>query len=89
MDRTVRAALLAALIAGGSVAFFGLFLGFPTTPTLITAVVLAVLSGALLWGAARRADTFEQPGQPPGTSTGPDTDSGPGAGDDPEPHDPS
>lgn len=59
MDRTTRAALVAALIAGGSVAFFGLFLGFPTVPTLVTAVVLAVVSAVLIWAAARRADTFE------------------------------
>ncbi len=66
MDRTLRATLLAAAIAAGSVAFFGLFLGFPTAPTLVTAAVLGALSAALIWGAARRADTFAHPdGDPP------------------------
>lgn len=63
--RTVRAALLAGLIAGGSVAFFGLFLGFSTTGTLLTAAIVGVLSAVLITAASRRAETFESPSTPP------------------------
>jgi hypothetical protein len=66
VDRTVRAALLAAVIAGGSVALFGLFLGFPTGGTLVTAAVVGVLAGLLLLGASRRAETFEDRPTDPG-----------------------
>lgn len=63
--RTLRAAVVAALIGAGSVAFFGLFLGFQTTPTLVTALVVGLLAGVLIAGASRRAETFESPDDPP------------------------
>jgi hypothetical protein len=61
MGRTLRAALLAAFIAFASVAGLGLFLGFPTVGSLVAGGVAAVLAALLLWGAARRADTFHAP----------------------------
>lgn len=58
MDRTLRAALLAALLAFAAVAGIGVFLGFEPTGAVVTGLVLAVLAGLLIWGAARRADSF-------------------------------
>jgi hypothetical protein len=75
VDRTLRAALLAALLTGGSIAFFGLFLGFDVGGTLVTAAVLAALAALLIWGAARRAETFTGPPTPP-TPGSPDPDDG-------------
>jgi hypothetical protein len=79
VDRTLRAALLAALLTGGAVAFFGLFLGFDATGTLVTAAVLAVLAAVLILAAARRADTFaddEVTPPSPGFPGPPDHDDG-------------
>jgi hypothetical protein len=64
MDRTLRAALLAALIAFAAVAGFGVFLGFDPTGSVIAGLILAVLSAVLIWGAARRAETFHEPTPP-------------------------
>jgi hypothetical protein len=81
VDRTLRAALLAALLTGGSIAFFGLFLGFDVGGTLVAAAVVAALAALLIWGAARRAETFEHPVPPtPGDDPAPPT-----PGDDPAP----
>ncbi|WP_052664950.1 hypothetical protein [Nitriliruptor alkaliphilus] len=87
MDRTLRAAILAALIAFASVVGFGLLLGFPAGPTLVTGAVLAGLAMVLILAAARRAETFESPTPPrpgfPGAPDRPDgTPSDPPADDD-------
>jgi hypothetical protein len=71
MDRTVTAALLGALIAFASVAGFGVFLGFGTTGPVVAGVVLGALSGLLLWGASRRAETFHEPTPPSPSFPGP------------------
>ena len=65
MDRTLRAALLAAFIAFASVAGLGIFLGFELVGSLIAGAVLAVFAALLIWGAARRADTFAEVAPPP------------------------
>lgn len=62
MDRTLRAAVLAALLGFVTVAGLGVFLGFPTRGSLITGAVVAVLAGGLLLGAGRRAETFHPTG---------------------------
>jgi hypothetical protein len=73
MDRTLRAALLAGLIAFAAVAGFGVFLGFDPVGSVVAGLVLAALSGLLLWGAARRAETFHEPTPPsPGFPGPPD-----------------
>lgn len=58
MDRTVRAALLAGLLGFVTVAGLGVFLGFPTTGSVISGLVTGLLAGGLLLGAGRRAETF-------------------------------
>ncbi len=65
MDRTLRAALFAAVIAFVSVAGLGIFL-LPgaTTGSVVAGVVAAVLSALLLLGASRRADSFTGPDDP-------------------------
>jgi hypothetical protein len=67
MDRTLRATLLAAFIAFASVAGLGIFLGFEVVGSLIAGAVLAVFAALLIWGAARRADTFAEVAPPPVT----------------------
>jgi hypothetical protein len=71
MDRTVGAALLAAFIAFAAVAGFGVFLGFDTTGSIVAGLVLGLLSGLLLWGASRRAETFHEPTPPSPRFPGP------------------
>lgn len=63
MDRTLRAALLAAVLAFAAVAGIGVFLGFDPVGSVVTGLVLAVLAALLIWGAARRADSFH-PAEP-------------------------
>ncbi len=58
VDRTYGAALLVALLVGGSLAGLGVFLGFPTAGAVWFGVIVGVLSGALLLAASRRADSF-------------------------------
>lgn len=58
MDRTRLAALASAVLGFATVAGLGVFLGFPTRGSVITGLVTAVLAGALLLGAGRRAETF-------------------------------
>lgn len=58
MDRTLRATLLAALIALVAVAGLGMFLGFEAGASVLAGLVAAALAGLLLWGASRRAETF-------------------------------
>ncbi|MTV25237.1 hypothetical protein FTX61_07425 [Nitriliruptoraceae bacterium ZYF776] len=73
MDRTLRAALLAALITFGFIAGFGIFLQFPVVGSLVAGTALAVLAAALILLAARRAETFERPTPPtPGFPGPPD-----------------
>lgn len=92
MDRTLRAALLAAFIAFAAIAGFGIFLGFDTVGSLVSGLVLGVLAAALIWAAARRAETFESPTPPtpgfPGAPDHPDgTPSDPTAADRSDPDD--
>lgn len=62
MDRTLRAALAAALIGLVGVGGIAAFLGVPATTSLVSGIVAAVLFGGLLLLAARRADTMAPPG---------------------------
>jgi hypothetical protein len=73
VDRTLRAALLAAFIGFAAVAGSGIFLGFAAAGSLLAGVVVGALAALLLWGAARRAETFEHPTPPtPGFPGAPD-----------------
>jgi hypothetical protein len=65
MDRTLRAALLAAFIAFAFVAGLGLFLTIDTAASIIAGAVAGALAGLLIWGAARRADSFHDEPRPP------------------------
>ncbi len=58
MDRTVRAALLAALITFATVAGLGVFLGFDAAGSLVAGALFGLAGGALIWLAGRRADSF-------------------------------
>jgi hypothetical protein len=58
MDRTLRAVLVAAVIAFLAIAGLGVFLGFDPTGSVVAGVVAAALAGLLLWGASRRAESF-------------------------------
>lgn len=58
MDRTKRAALLAAVIVAGTIGGLGGFLGFAPVGSIITGLVLGCLAGLLLIAAGRRAETF-------------------------------
>ncbi len=58
MDRTLRAALLAALITFAAIAGLGVFLGFDAVGSVVAGAVLALAGGALIWLAGRRADSF-------------------------------
>jgi hypothetical protein len=58
MSRTLRAALIGALIGFASIAGLGVFLGFAVVGSLVAGVVTGALAGLLLWGAARRAESF-------------------------------
>lgn len=68
MDRTVRAALTAALIGLVAVGGIAWFLGVPTGPSLVAGLVAAAAFGLLILAAARRSASFddETPGSPPG-----------------------
>ena len=65
MDRTVRAAVLAAVIGFAVIAGLGVFLGFDTVGSVIAGAVVAVVAALLIWGAARRAETFHDTTTPP------------------------
>lgn len=71
MDRTLGAALLAALITFAAIAGFGVFLGFDATGSVVSGLVLGLLAGLLLWGASRRAETFHEPTPPSPRFPGP------------------
>ncbi|MFO7959793.1 MAG: hypothetical protein R6U94_02460 [Nitriliruptoraceae bacterium] len=58
MTRTHGAALASAVVVGGSLAGLGVFLGFPTGPSVWFGLVSGLLAGLLLLGASQRADTF-------------------------------
>jgi hypothetical protein len=70
VDRTLRAALLAAFIGFASVAGLGIFLGFDLGASMITGAVAGLLVGLLIFGAARRADTFHDDTPPPPVEPG-------------------
>jgi len=58
MTRTYGAALASAVVVGGSLTGLGVFLGFPTSPSVWFGLACGLLAGLLLLGASRRADTF-------------------------------
>jgi hypothetical protein len=58
VSRTIRAALVGAVIGFASVTGLGVFLGFSAPGSVVAGVITGLLAGLLLWGAARRADTF-------------------------------
>lgn len=58
MSRTYGAALVAAVVVGGSLIGLGLYLGFSAAPTVWFGLVCGLLAGLLLVAASRRADTF-------------------------------
>lgn len=58
MLRTYGAAVASALVVGGSLIGLGVFLGFPTVPSVWFGLVCGLLAALLLLGASRRADTF-------------------------------
>jgi membrane protein implicated in regulation of membrane protease activity len=64
MDRTSRAALVAAVIAFAAVGGLGVLLGLPAAPSLTTGAVIAVVSALLIHAAARRAESFHHPDEP-------------------------
>ena len=70
MDRTLRAALLAAFIAFATVAGLGIVLGFEAGASVITGAVASALVGLLMIGASRRADTFHDDTPPPPVEPG-------------------
>jgi hypothetical protein len=58
MDRTLRAVVLAVFVTFAAIAGGGMFLGFSMVGSLVTGLVLGAIGGALIWGAARRANSF-------------------------------
>jgi hypothetical protein len=77
VDRTLRAAVLAAFITFAAIAGFGIFLGFDPTGSLLAGLVLGAFAAVLIWAAARRAETFESPTPPtPGFPGAPDNPDG-------------
>lgn len=68
MDRTLRAALVAAVIGFATVAGLGVLLGFPAVPSVVAGLVTAALFGGLLLAADRRAGSMtpDDPGTGPG-----------------------
>jgi hypothetical protein len=70
VDRTKRAALLAAVIVAGTIGGLGGFLGFPVVGSVITGLVLGCLAGLLLLAAGRRAESFH-PTDPTSSSADP------------------
>ena len=65
MNRTWGAVLLAAFITFAAIAGLGVFLGFDAAGSLAAGAGLALLAGGLIWGAARRANTFHEGEIPP------------------------
>lgn len=59
MDRTLRAALTAALIGVVAVGGIALFLGVPLGPSVVSGMVAGVLFAGLILAAARRSAGFE------------------------------
>jgi hypothetical protein len=58
VDRTLRAMLFAGFIGFATVAGLGVFLGFNATGAIVAGAIFGAVAAALLWAAARRADTF-------------------------------
>jgi hypothetical protein len=65
VDRTLRAVLLAGFVTFAAIAGGGLFLGFDTVSSLVAGAVSGLIAGALIWGADRRAASFQQDAAPP------------------------
>jgi len=82
--RTLRAAIVAMVVAFVAVAGIAVFLGFPGPGSVIAGAVSGVLAGALLLGASRRAASFHPPTDLPPTAdpTGPADEQPPTATDD-------
>ena len=64
MDRTLRAALVAALVGFAAIAGFGWMLGFPVGPSAVAGVVAGVVFAGIVLAAARRSADFHDPGGP-------------------------
>jgi hypothetical protein len=64
MNRTLRAAVVAALVGFAAVAGFGWMLGFPVGSSVVAGVVAAVLFAGIVLAAARRSGNFHDPGGP-------------------------
>ena len=63
--RTLRAAVVAALLAFAMIGGIAWFLGFPTSTALVSGAVAAVFSLLLLLGAAKRSGHLEREDVPP------------------------
>jgi len=61
MDRTFRAALVAALVGFVAIAGFGWMLGFPVGPSVVAGVVAAAVFAGIVLAAARRSTNFHDP----------------------------
>lgn len=61
MDRTLRAAVVAALIGLVIVGGMAWFLGLPVTTAVLAGVVAGALFGGLILAAAHRADDGRDP----------------------------
>lgn len=66
MDRTVRAALTAALIGLVAVGGIAWFLGVPPVASLVAGAVAGIAFAVLIMAAARRSASFEDPSEGPG-----------------------
>lgn len=69
MDRTVRAALTAAVIGLVAVGGIAWFLGVPPVASLVAGGIAGVAFAALILAAARRSAAFDDP--PPGGRSDP------------------
>lgn len=61
MDRTVRAALTAAVIGLVAVGGMAWFLGVPPAASLVAGIIAGVAFAALILAAARRSASFDDP----------------------------
>ena len=64
MNRTTRAAAIAALSVGGFTFLMGWFLGFDVFLSGLAGIILGALSAALLFAADARSRTLEGRGEP-------------------------
>lgn len=64
MNRTLRATVVAGVAVFATVFGLGVLLGFDPATAAVTGVVLGAAMASLIWFAARRAETFHDPGHP-------------------------